>query len=730
MKLSAPLSLLAVAVALPPLIPAARAQEAKKLTPAAPTASGWAYLDDEAEEAGFDVTASLAKAPVEWALCEQEEGEGYRLKLEPRAATLGLFREGRFTPLARGVLPTLSAATPASAVLQRRGASWRLLLNGRRVLEAEDDTWTEGRIGWKGSADAVKDVRVQPVEEIAFDDDFMRVKSEVALEQARKNPRAGVRIADVKSEETLWRAVSGGWATTGLSENAEAQVAQSMNAFAFKSNKAGANLALAGRPFWSDYSIETAVRPEGAAAVGLATYAQDAGNALLLRWSRAEEGMENSGSLELRSVVAGKTQVLGRVAGGFEDFQWYRMKLSVSGGTLRAFIDDQEVLRVRADVFGRGEAGVYAECATEKQTAMFDDVRVRSVQDFEEDFSRAVPGRWRASAGSWSWSGSAAPTSAQASQATTGQRSWTDYEVAAPIALPADAAAGLLLHQSEDGHYLLRVGGSKSRGGFAGKTQVLKVAGGKTTVLATASTGTRFDGRATTWKVRSEDGYLSAWANGQRVLDAFDVQLREGRAGLWALKSTSAPTFGQFSVSFPLQRPTWAKVPELYVAEQQAETMGGWSTPQGFWLPARPLGANATPISSPSPAPAAPASAAPAGAATTLWHKGTFWGDDRLKFKVPDLKAEQSFAILLDSPDQASGGGGKPLQVSFSLKDSALQASLSRDGQAKPLSAGKLKVEGKATDYTVDLQQKGSFIIARAYKSEDERKTLFAARVR
>src|SRR5690606_11373252 len=109
-----------------------------------------------------------------------------------------------------------------------------------------------------------------------FDDDFMRVAKDVAITAAViANPREGVKVTEAKiEEETIWRVVEGAWATTGIAEQEQAQVAQSANPFAFASKNKGTNLALAGRPFWNDYAVEAAVKPHTAQAVGLVIYAQ------------------------------------------------------------------------------------------------------------------------------------------------------------------------------------------------------------------------------------------------------------------------------------------------------------------------------------------------------------------------------------------------------------------------------------------------------------------------
>ncbi len=704
-------------IALPALAQTATPpQTATPATTANVAASGWNYLDDEAEASGFDLSFGAQQFPVEWMLAEQENGDGYILRFAPEGIMLSEKQNGKISVLAqRKEKPIVG-----EWVVQRRGRTWRIIAGKRIWFESENGDFEDGKIAWRGKPKSVSSIRVQPVEDIAFDDDFMRVKEDVAFASAVKDPHKGIRIADVKDGADTWQAQSGKWETTGLSENAEAQVAQSVNAFAFKTAAPGLNLAFTGRPFWNDYSIEAAARPEGAEAIGVVAYAQDKDNYLLLHWSRRTDVLDaNSGTVELRAIVRGQMRVLATAPGGFEDMQWYNLRLSVEGGTVRAFIDDSEILRARSNLFGRGQAGVYAvtkaDTKDDKSSAFFDDVRVRSEHDLHEDFEEFVPGRWQTLNGNWNWKG-AATSQIALSQAVTGQNDWENYTVSARLKVPATASGGLLLNQSKDGVYTLRIGGSKSTDGFAGRTQIIKTLGDKKQILAEIKSGSDYDDREMAWSFSENDGYLKVSNENGRVLDAFDTDLAMGRPGILASAGKNASArIAAWSVTFPEKRPTWAKVPELYEAEQQAETMGGWSTPEGFWLPVRPVADGA-----PAPVAATPADIKKAD---TLWHKGAFWGDGQLKFQVPELTDKQQFVVLL-----ASGRQAPEVKLQFRIENNLLKVALQDDDKAKP-NTGEAKLDGKPTDYNVEVQQRGSFLIARLQKTgDDERQVLLATR--
>ena len=615
-------------------------------------------LDDEAEPGGYDVTATV-NAPGQIALARQPNGDGYLLQITPTALQLSVVRGGKTQMLAQSAPGNLKM--PYALAAQRRGPRWDFVAGNRTVLRAENDAFVEGQIGVAGG---VKNARVQPVEAITFDDDFMRVASDVAMKDAIGNPRNGVKISEAAISETIWTTLTGTWKTTGLSENEAAQVAQSANPFVFRALSKGENLAVAGRPFWSDDEFAVSVQSQGAREIGLLLDVSDAKNYLAFTWSQ-------NGDPTLRAVVDGTPRVLGAAKGygGFEQNQWFRLKFAAGGGILRAWIDDVEVARAQTALFGRGQVGLWAKldaAGDDKSGAIFDDVWVRSSLDVHDDFGAGVPGRWTNIAGNWTWNGSAKPVGTAGAYAVTGEKNWTDYTVAGALNVPVNGAAGLLSHHvAGQGAYLLRVGGSKSPVA-PGRVQLARIAGGKTEILAETSVGARYDGTDLRWELGDERGYLSARVDGKLVLDAFDDKLKGGRAGVYA----QSGSVGDFTVSFARAQPTWAKVPELYEVEQQAATMGSWSTPQGFWV----------------------ASGAGEGGKLGLtWeHKGEFWGDSQVGFPLPDLS------------------NGKSAQLSLGATKVKFADGTVSVGEAK----GDLK--GVAAGAVVEVARRGNWVIVRA----------------
>jgi hypothetical protein len=668
--------------------------------------SGFQYLDDEAEAGGFDITAQLTKLPVEWNLAEQENGDSYRLRITSSSVELGTLHNQKLSPLAAAK----ATSAPGELVLQRRGVRWNVILDDRIVLQAEDDRWQEGKVGYRGGG--IKDARLQPVEEIAFDDDFMRVAKEEAYKAAVAEPHSGPKINKTQVTETIWHTALGKWATTGINENEQAAVAQSANPFAFESRAKGENLAFGGRPFWSDYRIDVAIRPQQAAAVGLALYAKDAQNYLLFEW-------RNDGKMLLREVLAGQSKVLAAVDGEpYDDKNWYRLSIAESGSTLRAFLDDNEIMRARTGAFGRGQAGLYskntADDSDKYHGAVFDDVHVRSINDFYDNFSTHVAGRWQPVVGAWKFVDAAIPADRSGDYAVMGEGSWHEYSASADISLPADGVAGLLVHHiAGEGAYVFRIAGSKAKLPYAGKAQIVKIGAGKSTVLAETSVGKKYDGTTARWSFGSERGYLKGTVESggreMRILDAFDTSLSSGRAGLYAQRGAKdAPRLRNFAVEFPRERKTWAVVPDLYSTDREATTMGGWSTPEGLWLPG-------TPVST--------AKAADPGD-KTFWHKGTFWGDGDVRVKLPDLQAGQNLTLYFSGASREKSAA--PLKLALQNAGGSLKADLTRGSEK--LGEGTQKIEGALKDKPLEVSRRGRFIIVRT-GPQDEQSTLMVAKV-
>jgi hypothetical protein len=82
------------------------------------------FLDDDAEAGGFDITASVQSLPVQWNLCQDDEGQAYVLKLSSSGASLASVAITSLPEPARAAIsrrirrsPSLSSRPPTAMIV-------------------------------------------------------------------------------------------------------------------------------------------------------------------------------------------------------------------------------------------------------------------------------------------------------------------------------------------------------------------------------------------------------------------------------------------------------------------------------------------------------------------------------------------------------------------------------------------------------------------------------------
>lgn len=248
---------------------------------------------------------------------------------------------------------TLLASTrweaPAGAVdlqVKRRSDRVTVVLGSRALLTARTTLKPGGLVACTVGG-ALRDVRYQPVAEVAFSDDFMRQPND-------PNP---------------WTNASGYWYVVGLGDGQH-----SVNGFYFRSAGNVPSLSYAGEPWWEDYTCSVSVMPEGPGTVGLAVLRQEGGDHLALLADVATPG---AGAVRLVRVVGGKETVLASRPGGLAPRQWYRLAVRLGEGNLDALLDGQRLLRCALPEARGGEIALL----TNGGPARFDDVLVQPASE-------------------------------------------------------------------------------------------------------------------------------------------------------------------------------------------------------------------------------------------------------------------------------------------------------------------------------------------------------------
>jgi hypothetical protein len=550
-------------------------------------AAAWRWHEDEAE-AQTDI--SLAVAPratgsLQVAFCFEDEANTLLLELSPSGLKLQKKQAGRGQVLAVAARAWESGET---VVVQKRAWMLRVLVGGRVALTAFDEGREDGRVGVRGSGGwEARDLRVQPVEDIAFADDWTRGPG----------------------ENGDWTVDSGPWqlsssAATVSSRNA----AMSANPFAFVVHADPAKLALAraGRRFWDNYHAQVSVRPEpmswparGAQGeVGLAAYVQDASNFLAFRWS----GSESKSARRLVRVANGREQVLAAAPGAWVGQVWYRIGLRLSPGWIEAFVDGEPILRARDDSWGQGGVALLARGTH----ATFDDASVRSAPLFhaEAKIPAKVPastsslpntaglsgwtpdqGRWQSAAGDADLVQSlpTAQSGGRTRLLVSGRADWSGYILAARARAGAAGACGLAVGVLDDKNFaVFRWAGPRSPLPFRGRRQLLRYLQGRATVVSDEPLGQLEAGGG--WahlQVSLEGGAVrvrAGGASGEVLAQHADVGLASGRVALWA-QGMAPVSFDEVSVAFPPEE----SAPRVSERMEGDAFMAGWASSAGDW---------------------------------------------------------------------------------------------------------------------------------------------------
>jgi hypothetical protein len=238
-------------------------------------------------------------------------------------------------------------------VARRRGAI-RVLIDGRRVLEAADRGQWGGLVACRGLGDPA----VQPVADVQFADDFMR-----------KSGEAGD-----------WQPVSGKWQVIST----EGSPDTGANPFSYGIETEGPAIATAGDWFWDDYEAHISARWTQNAA-GLIFHYRDAQNYELLEADLAEK------KVHLVRVAGGERTVLESVPADLRPWQWYRLGIKASRGLAIASLDGRQIVESFDPHGGCGPIGLYARGTK----AAFDDVEAQDWRALSPRDS-GEPALWRA----------------------------------------------------------------------------------------------------------------------------------------------------------------------------------------------------------------------------------------------------------------------------------------------------------------------------------------------
>ncbi|MCW8130622.1 MAG: hypothetical protein KIS92_09755 [Planctomycetota bacterium] len=527
----------------------------------------------------------------------------------------------------------------------RHGAQIGVFEGGRLALSAFDDRRMGGTVGMRRiGTDAALTLKAERREDVHFADDFMR-------EEKDKSPWRKINCSEERGDFMI--------------KNLRHPLL-SANAFNYMGTGDGV-LSVIGEKWWDNYRFESSLRGPEKGQIGLVFALQDEKNYGLFRWTarpvNADGSTTGPGKKELVLVRDGKEQVLASGEGGYLPDQWYKAVILVSYARVKVSLDGHVQFEVAEPNLAAGCAGVWCNVSRPKevaldpkalpfqvnslnalmrQNAVFDDIKVDSVESLEEDFRQAGPlaGGWLVGSGEWlvkAEPGKAGELNVRpgpwASKSLIGARHWAQYELECEID-PGSTTAGIVfLYRDESDYVAARTDGRV--------LQLVRVEQGKETPVdqTTLPEGAAKDGFVPL-HASIQHGYIKVAAPGGAMVQGFEEEgILRGRAGLMASQGKGAEParFRRFRLAFLQEAEPLVTTNAIFEDET---TMKDWTSPTSEWFPPRnPLSVEGQPVN-------------------LLWHRSQFPGDVELAVEPRQIQDEKHEIALSVSKDGKGSNNG------------------------------------------------------------------------
>jgi hypothetical protein len=617
---------------------------------------------------------------------------------------LGISEAGVEQPLAAGT------ATGGGLRVARHGPQMSVFQGGKLICCAFDERLAGGAAGHRMlGTDAEIKLKAESRDDIHFSDDFMVTETRSAQWRGNGSSEKGCEFAVMSLKNPLLSA----------------------NAFCYMGKGQGI-YSVVGEPWWDQYVYQAALRGPVNARIGLIFAFQDDKNYGMFRWSARNAETKQAGKRELIRVRDGKETVLATSDGGYEPNQWYGGSITVTYSHVSVAIDEHVLLDVADPYLTSGGAGVWCDVALPatvaqvpkaqayqfnslnelmKQHAVFDDVKINSLEGFEDQFrkSGALGSGWLVGVGDWKVQPaktdgtavegaqgevSVVPPSGGAAKALVGDRRWAQYQVEADV-YPGSGAAGLvLLHRDESSFYSATISGEELR--------IARMAGGPRETVVDSAHLAKTDGPVHL-KAVVKHGHIkvTATVNGGAAasVETFDTASQlKGRAGLVAsgvAGGVGRPArFSNFELSFI--RDSDPLITTNAVFEDEL-TMNDWTNPTSEWHPPKdPVLVDGKPVN-------------------LLWHRSQFPGDVELTVEPRDI-TEPKYEVALSL---AKSGQGKNNGYIFLYKSGDSAEGTSRTTTAQIFRNGEKVAENVLAEdarqlTSLSLRRCGKYVVATA----------------
>lgn len=316
----------------------------------------------------------------------------YRLKLTKTTAVVEKYRDNNLEDVweGKGRILHSDSKNPDQMIEIRRQVSWiTVVVNHVIALRVLDLSYGSGEVYVRMQEDLeITRFRVQPLDPIIFDDDFMKT-------------------AEAAEDLGVWKPESGSWRIQSIDEKVRAtglkisngkapESERSPNPFSLSSLGIEPSIITSGQSFWSDYAFEVSSKTESG-WFGVVFCWRGPQDHFVFR-AQLLQSKKHAGTLQLVRVKDGETDVLEERHFIGRTGDWYRIQVSAVGGRIRASMDDALVFDVYDDTCSGGKIGLYSEGG---YGTAFDDVAVRSDAAIHLDRKDEIEKLGKASLGQW-----------------------------------------------------------------------------------------------------------------------------------------------------------------------------------------------------------------------------------------------------------------------------------------------------------------------------------------
>jgi len=650
--------------------------------------------------AGLDVSVEGAAREYRVYFDRNEANEFHFLDRSGRTLTLGLSEGGVEQILARAALPEDAKLVR----IARQSSQIGVFAGNALILSACDDRRLGGSVGLRAGGDEKLKLSAEKRGSIRFADDFMGGDQATATWVLSSPPERG------------------SFATRSLRNSY-------LSANAFNYMGLGHDvLSTVGEKWWENYRYEASLRGPEHAKIGMVFAYQDPKNYGLFRWSARPVDTSGhalgQGKAELVRVRDGQEQVIAAQPVGYQPNQWFHGEVRVGYSGVTVLIDGHALVSGHDAYLNCGGIGVWCDVARSAhdaldpkaqppqinslnelmmQHAVFDDVKVSSIDGFEEPFrdAGALSRGWLTGAGLWMVSvpngadaGELSAETHENSKCLIGSRAWSQYEVRCDVS-PGAGAGLVFLYCDESNHFIAQTDGKtlqlfKVTDAPEGSKRGLRQELVDQHALKTPLRADEF----TTLTAQVRHGHISVSAGDGTKVEALEAAGLRGRVGLWAAAQSgqASARFRAFKLSFLPEPEPLATMNAVFEDET---SMDAWNSANCEWF-VNPQGdAGGLPVK-------------------LFWHRSQFPGDVEVSLEPHEIAAGPYEIALSVAKDGRGGNNGYVFRYaagSPGAKDrNSIHLALLRQGEE--VARAELKLEDLKGLSSLTLRRAGAYLVA------------------